>query len=550
MSVTLKKINRKIRLLTSSSQVNGRRLIVSRLKTGPTRGHVSTDFKKHMATRSEALETSLDSHAEVAGNELEDSYEENQTAFSEAQPDNDFAKSVAAALAEESQRECQEKMNQVQELGSSKAEAASSSGCCGWLQRFRGSVWDLMSEPDSSSAAKLISIGILLLIVFSSTTFCLETMDEFDDDMSKIIFLYGEYICIAAFTLEYVVKLITAPDAWGFFKAPMNLIDLVAILPFYIEVLSQGVGGLGSTRILRVVRLVRVFRVLKLGGRFSKMQVVVSAVWDSMDMLGMLGFLLLLSMILFSTLIYYCENGVVDEPDPFRSIPSSFWWCIVTLMTVGYGDVVPNTTSGQLVASLAMLASIIILALPISVIGANFTQQWVIFKDTVKMKEQANVLEPHFKDLVRFLNEHNSVIEELMQEVRVTQGKLENLVSKIRTKLTTLQRSSVAFPDLTCESDQGACAEIDADFYKSRYLQEMLEERVKHIQLVTSEEFNNLLQVCATKHKKASKKEEEVKLMGMDVAEVNKDVKDVQKHFLASLKEDELFLHDEPASGR
>eukprot|EP00854_Cymbomonas_tetramitiformis_P011713 gene11713-13828_t len=277
------------------------------------------------------------------------------------------------------------------------------------------------------------------------------------------------------------------------------------------------------------------------------MQVVVSAVWDSMDMLGMLGFLLLLSMILFSTLIYYCENGVVDEPDPFRSIPSSFWWCIVTLMTVGYGDVVPNTTSGQLVASLAMLASIIILALPISVIGANFTQQWVIFKDTVKMKEQANVLEPHFKDLVRFLNEHNSVIEELMQEVRVTQGKLENLVSKIRTKLTTLQRSSVAFPDLTCESDQGACAEIDADFYKSRYLQEMLEERVKHIQLVTSEEFNNLLQVCATKHKKASKKEEEVKLMGMDVAEVNKDVKDVQKHFLASLKEDELFLHDEPA---
>lgn len=513
---------------------------------------MSTDIKEHMATRSEALETSLDSNAEVAGNELEDSYEENQTTskFGDAQPENDFAKSVFSALAEENQRECQGKMQQAQEPSSPKVEVVPSSGCCGRLQKLRASVWDLMSEPDSSSAAKLISIAILLLIVFSSTTFCLETMDEFDDDMSTMIFEYGEYICIAAFTLEYVVKILTAPDAWCFFKAPMNLVDLVAILPFFVEVLAQGVGGLGSTRILRVVRLVRVFRVLKLGGRFSKMQVVVSAVWDSMDMLGMLGFLLLLSMILFSTLIYYCENGVVDEPDPFRSIPSSFWWCIVTLMTVGYGDVVPNTTSGQLVASLAMLASIIILALPISVIGANFTQQWVIFKDTVKMKEQANVLEPHFKDLVRFLNEHNSVIEELMQEMRVTQGKLESLVSKIRTKLTTLQRSSVAFPDLTCESDQGACAEIDADFYKSRYLQEMLEERVKHIQLVTSEEFNNLLQVCATKHKKASKKEEEVKLMGMDVAEVNKDVKDVQKRFLASLKEDELLLGEEPSSGR
>lgn len=115
----------------------------------------------------------------------------------------------------------------------------------------------------------------------------------------------------------------------------MNLVDLVAILPFYIEKLAEDVGGLGDTRILRIVRLVRVFRVLKLGGRFSKMQVVGGAVLDSMDMLGMLGFLLLLSMILFSTLIYICERDEESAGDPFSSIPASFWWCIVTLMTVG-----------------------------------------------------------------------------------------------------------------------------------------------------------------------------------------------------------------------
>jgi hypothetical protein len=107
----------------------------------------------------------------------------------------------------------------------------------------------------------------------------------------------------------------------------MNFIDLISILPFYLEMMSSAGGGMGDTRILRIIRLVRVFRVLKLGARFTKMQVVATAVTESVDMLGMLGFLLLLSMILFSSLVYFCEKGA--EPygyeDHFRSIPSSFW---------------------------------------------------------------------------------------------------------------------------------------------------------------------------------------------------------------------------------
>ena len=113
----------------------------------------------------------------------------------------------------------------------------------------------------------------------------------------------------------------------------MNFIDLISILPFYLEWMSSTGGGMGDTRILRIIRLVRVFRVLKLGARFSKMQVVATAVAESVDMLGMLGFLLLLSMILFSSLVYFCEKGA--EPfgleDQFRSIPSSFWCVLLVL---------------------------------------------------------------------------------------------------------------------------------------------------------------------------------------------------------------------------
>ena len=170
-------------------------------------------------------------------------------------------------------------------------------------------------------------------------------------------------------------------------KNALNVVDLMAVLPFYIEMLAAAGTGLGDTRIVRVIRLVRVFRVLKLGGRVGKLQVVGNAVADSADMLAMLGFLLLLAVILFSSLVYYAEKGSTEkEDDAFSSIPASFWWCMVTLMTVGYGDTVPTTEVGQLVASATMIASVIILALPISVIGTNFTQQWMEYKNATKVR--------------------------------------------------------------------------------------------------------------------------------------------------------------------
>ena len=118
---------------------------------------------------------------------------------------------------------------------------------------------------------------------------------------------------------------------------------------------------------------------MKLGARMRKLEVAAAAVGDSMDMFAMLIFLLLLALVLFSTLIYFCEKGQWEPTDPldahagdpFASIPRSFWWCMVTLMTVGYGDSYPVTIEGKIVASVTMIASVLIMALPISVMDVK-----------------------------------------------------------------------------------------------------------------------------------------------------------------------------------
>jgi potassium voltage-gated channel Shab-related subfamily B protein 2 len=185
-----------------------------------------------------------------------------------------------------------------------------------WLEAIRLSklrIWIFLDDPDSSRLAYLTSCGILLLILLSSVTFCLETMHDFEDVPERIfIFFIIECICIAAFTAEYVLKLLCAPRTVEFLVSPLNLVDLISILPFYLEQAVSG-GGLSGTRIFRTVRLVRVFRVLKLGGRFGKIQVVANSMAESMDMLAMMMFLLTLTVIVFSALIFFAERGVFYE---------------------------------------------------------------------------------------------------------------------------------------------------------------------------------------------------------------------------------------------
>ena len=291
----------------------------------------------------------------------------------------------------------------------------------------REKVYECLSKPSSGRLAWLISVVILVCILISSTTFCMETMEQFTDEDSTAVFADIEIAVIVVFTLEYVLKLATCPRVWEFVRAPLNVIDLLAIIPFYLELLMKldpnydDSSDTGASRILRVIRLVRVFRVLKLGGKFGKIQVVAKAVTESADMLAMLFFLLLLTVVLFSTLIHYAElNEKWTDPcsgleiaNPFHSIPASFWWCMVTLMTVGYGDSYPLTWGGQILGILTMIVSVVIMALPISVIGANFTHQWMLFKEEESKSIHAQKVLEVMQSVEDKLSIHSSLLKEM-----------------------------------------------------------------------------------------------------------------------------------------
>lgn len=321
------------------------------------------------------------------------------------------------------------------------------------LQTFRMSLWVLMTEPDSSIGAYTISITILSLILISSVTFCLETLKSLEtDDNAKLVFAWIEFVCIICFTAEYVTKIVVAPNRTQFFFGPLNMIDLVAILPWYFEVLTSSLQI--KLQFVRVIRLVRVFRIMKLGGKFGKIQVVATAMSESMDMLGMLLFLLLIGIVIFSTLIYNLEktadwdansDGVVERgegPGPFQSIPACFWWCMVTFMTVGYGDEYPVTAGGKLVACVAMIGSLLIVALPISVIGTNFTEEWMRYKERQK-DEARKKLAPRFEDLTVNMLEFNITLEDVLTRLKKQSAEMGEQIVELKDRVVAKRRDKL-----------------------------------------------------------------------------------------------------------
>ncbi|KAK3284489.1 hypothetical protein CYMTET_7857 [Cymbomonas tetramitiformis] len=190
----------------------------------------------------------------------------------------------------------------------------------------------------------------------------------------------------------------------------MNIVDFVAIAPFYVEV---GAGaGAGGLSFLRVLRLARVFRIFKMGKYNQGMQLFGQVIKQSLPAMYILGFFALLGTILFGSMIFFAEAGDwtfnTDYPDgayirpnvlgdgdektPFTSIPSSFWWVLVTSTTVGYGDYYPTTAAGKLVGTICMLSGVLVLALPITIIGANFANEYANVEEQKKRTLQEATL--------------------------------------------------------------------------------------------------------------------------------------------------------------
>uniref|UniRef100_A0A915AWC9 Potassium channel tetramerisation-type BTB domain-containing protein n=4 Tax=Parascaris univalens TaxID=6257 RepID=A0A915AWC9_PARUN len=258
-------------------------------------------------------------------------------------------------------------------------------------------------EGDGSMASTLFSFASISFVLISVFGLVFGSIHEFQQPIVKVgsksrqanlseinggnsqviwepmpIFGHIETVCIVWFTLEYLLRLTVASNRLQFIFAVMNIVDLLAIIPFYLEI-SLTICGIdfaslsdikGALLVVRVLRVLRVVRILKLGRYSSGMRTFALTLKSSARQLGMMGMVLSTGVVFFSTLLYFVEKD--EAGTPFTSIPAAFWWAIVTMTTVGYGDYVPVTVPGKLIASGAILSGVLVLALPITIIVDNF----------------------------------------------------------------------------------------------------------------------------------------------------------------------------------
>ncbi|XP_065092312.1 potassium voltage-gated channel protein Shaw-like [Ochlerotatus camptorhynchus] len=183
-------------------------------------------------------------------------------------------------------------------------------------------------------------------------------------------FFYVELVCNVWFIIELMVRLVVAPNIFVFIRSPVNIIDLAATLSFYTDV-CQRMGE--QTGLLEAFSIVRILRLFKLTRHSPGLRILIHTFKASARELTLLVFFLVLGIVVFASLVYYAEK-LQDNPDnQFKSIPLGLWWAIVTMTTVGYGDMAPKTYVGMFVGALCALAGVLTIALPVPVIVSNFS---------------------------------------------------------------------------------------------------------------------------------------------------------------------------------
>jgi voltage-gated potassium channel len=240
----------------------------------------------------------------------------------------------------------------------------------------RAKLFDILERGGSGFAARGFDIAIVLLILINVTGSVIETVPwigaRFGFELTIL-----DRVCVTVFILEYLSRLWTAPEHPAFrdmpaalarlrlAATPMMVIDLIAIAPLFIE-LAAGVD-LGVIRVLRIVRFYRLGRYVPALATISG---VIAAEWR--PLLG--SFVLFMGLLLISGVLMYVAEGHV-QPDKLGDVPSAMWWAVVTLSTVGYGDVVPVTLFGRLIAGLTMVLGIMFLALPVGIMASGFQNE-------------------------------------------------------------------------------------------------------------------------------------------------------------------------------
>jgi voltage-gated potassium channel len=209
-------------------------------------------------------------------------------------------------------------------------------------------------------AGRVFDISLLFLILASILVVILDSMQEWRSQYGHL-FNVLEWVFTIVFTIEFVLRLISLKNPWKYIFSFLGLIDILAIIPSYLSFFFVGAESL---LVLRALRLLRIFRIFKLSHFLSEMRFLGVAVKGSLRKISIFMLIVLMLVIILGSIMYLVEGG----KNGFTSIPESIYWSIVTITTVGYGDITPATTLGKFVASLIMLIGYAIIAVPTGIL--------------------------------------------------------------------------------------------------------------------------------------------------------------------------------------
>jgi voltage-gated potassium channel len=224
---------------------------------------------------------------------------------------------------------------------------------------FRRTVYEIIFEADTP-AGKWFDVLLIVSIIVSVVVVMLDSVASVNQRHGRLLYTM-EWVFTVLFTAEYVLRLVSIRHPVRYAASFFGIVDLLSILPTY---LSLFVPGSEYLLVIRVIRILRIFRVLKLVPYIGEADMLMRALWASRRKITVFLFAVLTLVIIFGSLMYVIEG----EANGFTSIPRSIYWAVVTLTTVGYGDISPKTDVGQAVSAIIMVMGYGIIAVPTGIV--------------------------------------------------------------------------------------------------------------------------------------------------------------------------------------
>ncbi|NXG49012.1 KCNG2 protein, partial [Psilopogon haemacephalus] len=295
---------------------------------------------------------------------------------------------------------CKKRLRQREEEAAEarlfQGEEAAGEGSPSALQGRRGlcmsQLGDMLENPHSGVPGKIFACISISFVAITAVSLCIGTMPDVSEEQDQgqcsarcRALLALEAVCVGWFSLEFLLRALQAPDKCAFLRAPLSLVDLLALLPFYLSLLlelpSAGSKALERAGLaLRLLRALRILSVLRLARHSLGLRSLGLTLRRCARHFGLLLLFLCVATALFSPLVYLAESELGAKQE-FTSVPSTYWWAVISMTTVGYGDMVPRSIPGQVVALSSILSGILLMAFPVTSIFHTFSRSYSELKE-------------------------------------------------------------------------------------------------------------------------------------------------------------------------